>query len=172
TMDPIGQIEQQPEDLSGAPHGRERERPDGHGHRPDGDVLEPLPHATLPEARAVRRRSASQGPNEGAMDTSSGTGTMLAPGRMRTRSFSVVRITCAPDAAAAAAMSSISRSEYRWWSANARRPVSLQPAFSRSSKKRSGRAMPANANAGRSAGGPVMRRENSNAIGTFNRSAR
>ena len=42
---------------------------------------------------------------------------------------------------------------------NDRRPVSFQPAFSRSLKKRSGRAMPAKANAGRSGRGPPRRRE-------------
>ena len=44
--------------------------------------------------------------------------------------------------------------------ANDRRPVRVQPAFSRSPKKRSGFAMPANANAGRSGRGPPSRRVN------------
>ena len=82
-MDAIDQVEQQAEAPRRArAHRRERKRPHGHGHRPDGEVLEPLSHATLPEARAVRSRSASQG-RERRLDGRSSSGTIrsdvLAP---------------------------------------------------------------------------------------------
>src|SRR5687767_6947486 len=110
TVDAIDEIEHQPKRFAEAAHGGQGQRANHDRDHRDGDVLEPMSHAPT-ATRIARSRSASHGAKEGSMVTSRGTARIRGADPNRTISFSVVRITSAPDEFAARITSSISRSE-------------------------------------------------------------
>ena len=116
-MNAIDEVEHQTKALANPPHGSQRQRAHRERDRLDCQVFELMPHRS--PARIARRRSASQGVKAGSIVTSSGTaliwGLTPVPVRgsdpKRTKSFSVVRITAAPEDVAARAISSSSDPE-------------------------------------------------------------
>ena len=114
----IDEIEHQAKPLAHPPHDSQRQSAHEERDRLDCEVFELMPHRS-PAARIARRRSASQGVKAGSMvdlerhrdDLGSDPVPVRGSDPKRTKSFSVVRITAAPDDVAARAISSTSDPE-------------------------------------------------------------